>query len=172
MSELWVPPYFGSWDELVQSVMQAATSSTGRGRHPGSYLMHSSLGPSPEPWVLGPQPEPWVLGPHPDPWRSSIAYLVSVLSLKDVIERIPDGHMQQNFSQRIDATIADILDDWCGTKPRPWPPRPWPGPPPWVFSIVTSLTLVANTLQEGRLRNDILDVAGQVVQKSFEAGMG
>ena len=168
MSEQGIPPYFGSWEELVDSVLRSTNPPPGgRGRpHPESMLMSYSPGASPWSRFGGA-----VFEPHPEPWLPPVSYMVSLLSLKEVIDKLPEGHLRQGFSKRIDASIADILEDWCGTKPRPRPPWPWPGPPPWIFSIVTNLTLVANSLQEGRLRNEILDIAGQVVQKSFEAGM-
>jgi hypothetical protein len=61
--------------------------------------------------------------------------------------------------------IDTILDDYCGTPPRkhPWP---WPGPPPWVWDIASELSLMANSLQAGSLRDGILDVAAQAVQKA------
>jgi hypothetical protein len=181
MSAPWVPPYFGSWDELVQSVLDAATNTLGGsgGRPPGALMMRSALGaspwsawgPGPQPWVFGsrPGPVPWAWGPVPDPWLPPVSYLISVLSLKEVVGRIPNEQTQQEFSTRIDAAVIDIIDDWCPTRPRPWP---WPGPPPWIIPIVSELAFTAHQLQEGRLKEDILQVAGQVIQKSLEAGRG
>jgi len=41
------------------------------------------------------------------------------------------------------------------------------------LSIITSeLTLVANTMQEGSLRNEILQVAGQVLDRAHGLGTG
>ena len=62
------------------------------------------------------------------------------------------------------AAIAEILDDWCGTPPRKWP-WPWPGPPPWVWEIASELSMIANSLSAGSLRDGMLDVAAQVIQK-------
>jgi hypothetical protein len=45
------------------------------------------------------------------------------------------------------------------------PRWPYPGPPPWLSIIASELTLVANTLQEGRLRTGILQLAGQVLDQ-------
>jgi hypothetical protein len=59
-----------------------------------------------------------------------------------------------------DRAIASLLDsdDIC---PR-WP---FPGPPPWLSIIASELTLVANTLNEGSLREEILNIAGQLLDR-------
>jgi hypothetical protein len=63
------------------------------------------------------------------------------------------------------AAIGAILDDWCGTPPRkhPWP---WPDPPPWVWEIASELSLTANSLQPGSLRDEIQNLAVEVIQKA------
>src|SRR5215831_13332233 len=106
MSEPWVPPYFGSWEELVDSVLRSINPPPGgRGRRPpGARLMSYSPGASP--WsrfggsVFEPNPEPWEPDPHP--WLPPVSYLVSLLSLKEVIDKIPEGPIRQGFSRRID----------------------------------------------------------------------
>jgi hypothetical protein len=81
--------------------------------------------------------------------------------------------------------VARAVDDWCGTKPRPWPipwpgpwPFPWPGPDPdpdpvWNVAhsrVVGALTLaaVASRLAEGPARTALSEGA----EKLLETGLG
>ena len=69
-----------------------------------------------------------------------------------------------------DGAIDRFIDEYCGTN---WhPPWPVPGPGPWVFGLASQLSVIANTLQEGALRNAVLSVAGRVVTKGVAAASG
>jgi hypothetical protein len=67
--------------------------------------------------------------PEPDPWRS---------------ESGPVSAAVAGFVSAAVASIAQLMDDYCGTPPKKWP-WPWPGPPPWNWLIVSELTAVAQT---------------------------
>lgn len=120
-------------------------------------------------WGQGPQPEPWKtghqLGPHPEPWKLAVSQLVQAASAKEVALKVPEGPQRSAIMKSASAAIELVLDDWCGTPPRrhPWP---WPGPPPWTWEIVSELTLVANSLQAGPLREEILNIAGHVTSRA------
>ena len=109
-------------------------------------------------------------GPLPDPWRVAVAQLVQAAQAKDLAVKLPKGQREQAVRSAT-AAIEDILDDWCGTPPRKWP-WPWPGPPPWVWDIVSELSGIANTLAAGSLRDGLLEVAGQAIQKSAGPNAG
>lgn len=102
--------------------------------------------------------------PEPSPWRVAVGQLVQAAQAKDLAAKLPRG-LQEETVKSASAAIAEILDDWCGTPPRKWP-WPWPGPPPWLWDIVSELTAVANTLPAGSLREGLIEVAAQAVQKS------
>jgi hypothetical protein len=113
----------------------------------------------------GPHPEPWQTATGPGvPWRVAVAQLVEAAQVQDVGRRLAEGHQRNALARSADAAISSILEDWCGTPPRKFP-WPWPGPPPWVWEIAAELSHVANTLQAGSLRDGILDIAAQAVQK-------
>jgi hypothetical protein len=81
--------------------------------------------------------------------------------------------------------VARAVDDWCGTKPRPWPipwpgpwPFPWPGPDPdpdpvWNVAqsrVVGALTLaaIASRLADGPAQTALSEGA----EKLLETGLG
>ena len=106
--------------------------------------------------------EPWRQGPSPEPWREAVPQLVEAIQAKDLAMRV-DGPLKEEATKKAAQAINSILDDWCGTPPRklPWP---WPGPPPWTWEIASELSLVANSLQPGSLKDGLLDLAVRVVK--------
>jgi hypothetical protein len=120
---------------------------------------------------FGPQPEPWRLdinSGYPVPWRVAVPQLVAAVQARDLAARL-EGNLKDAATRSATLAIDSILDDWCGTPPRKWP-WPWPGPPPWTWEIASELTLVANSLQSGSLKEGLLEVAAQVVRKATGAG--
>jgi hypothetical protein len=78
---------------------------------------------------------------------------------------MPEGQIRRDLSKGAEGAIIAFVDDWCGTRPpgRPWP---WPGPNPWTPALVSELGIAAQSF-EGTMREEVLQVAGQIVQKSF-----
>jgi hypothetical protein len=147
-----LPPYLGSWQDLVNASLHNPFLGGGRGGHPP--LTHlEELRTSP------------VAGPVPDPWLPAASYLLAAISVRDIAARIPNKEVGAQIGGQAERTIEQFLDDYCGTPPRvvPWP---WPGPPPWVFQLVSQLALIGNSLQEGSLREGILNVAARALQRS------
>jgi hypothetical protein len=105
--------------------------------------------------------------PIPDPWRIAVARLVEAAQAKEIAAELPPASARQKEEMEKSASesIEVIFDEYCGTPPhpRPWP---WPGPPPWTWQIVSGLSLVANTLQAGALRDGILDIAVQLTMRA------
>jgi hypothetical protein len=111
--------------------------------------------------------EPW-RSPAPSPNRRiAVGQLVHAVQVKDLAARMK-GKQGEEMAKSAAAAIESVLDDWCGTPPRKWP-WPWPGPPPWVWDVASELSLVANTFQAGSLRDGLVDVASQAVQKANAA---
>jgi len=103
--------------------------------------------------------------PSPLPSQVAVAQLLYAAQATDLAMRLPEGQ-QKTALKSAGAAIDSILDDWCGTPPKYPFPWPWPGPPPWVWGIASELSLVANSLQSGSLRDVIQDISTQVLQKA------
>ena len=158
MSIPWLPPYLGTWQDLINSLLHDPFLGSRRG-HGFPYGVAAPM--------YEPNPSPWRNAePSPSPWSPAVSLLMSAISMKEVASKLPDGELRNDIGKRADHAISMFIDDYCGTPPRriPWP---WPGPPPWVYSIVSELAMAANSFQEGSLRNEILHVAGQIAQKAF-----
>jgi hypothetical protein len=158
MSTPWLPPYLGTWRELINSLLHNPFLGSGTGQgapHPALLPMYD---PNPVPWRNA--------EPNPSPWSPAVSFLISAISLKEVASKLPEDQLRKDLNGRADHAISTFIDDYCGTPPRgiPWP---WPGPPPWVYPIVSELGMAANTFQEGSFRNEVLRVAGQIAQKAF-----
>jgi len=162
MDAPWVPPYFGSYEQLVQELLGNPFLGGG-GTPPRPRVEALSAGPVPDPWRAGPTEYP-----EPSPWRGAPGYLVSVLALREAAAGAGDaGAGTVRSAQR---AIDQFIDDYCGTTWHiPWPV---PGPGPWVFGLASQLSLIANTLQPGELHNAVQNLAGQVVRKGVGEASG
>jgi hypothetical protein len=154
MDAPWVPPYFGSWDHLVQELLGNPFLGSGGGPRHLPRVEALTTGPG------GADGE--AANPQPQPWRAGAAgYLVSVLGLREAAAIA--GERGAEVVRSADRAIDQFIDDYCGT---PWHvPWPVPGPGPWVYGLATQLSLIANTLQQGELRAAILQLAGRVISK-------
>jgi hypothetical protein len=109
--------------------------------------------------------EPERNNPDPIPW--SVGFLVSAASSIQAAANMTNKSAAQQIIAAANQVITAFLDsdDIC---PR-WP---WPGPPPCLPIIASELTVYANTLQEGALRNGILQIAGQVLDRAQALAAG
>jgi hypothetical protein len=113
---------------------------------------------------------PWCVSePNPSPWRIAVATLVALVGTRQVAHGLPDGRLKANMTTDIDQAVSDIIDDWCGTKPRPWPPHPGPGPQAEIATLVAALGVTAQAFGASGMREDLLRVAGQLVQRASAA---
>ena len=127
-------------------------------------------------WGLEGRPQWWwkyvhpgsiVAGPFPDPWlMGALSDLLSAISMKDVARRMPEGDIQQLALRRSETFISEFIDDFCGTGPRRWP-WPWPGPRPWIFPAVAELNLIATTMNEGSMQEEVQRVADEMAQRAL-----
>jgi hypothetical protein len=164
MADPWVPPYLGSYEQLVNELLSDPFLGGGSTSHPPLQALRAyrqgtvlpSAGPSPVPWRLE--------SPHPVPWRLEAAgYLVWVLAMREAASGA--GEEGAAIVRSADLAIDRYIDDYCGTVWHlPWPV---PGPGPWVFGLASQLSLIANTLQQGELRNAVLNVAGRVIRRGL-----
>jgi hypothetical protein len=118
-----------------------------------------------------PVPSPWLPrvvlrdNPEPSPWLPAVYELVQAASVKQAATTLPEGAPRADLEAGASQAIEDILDDWCGTHSH----RPWPPPPPWAVPIAVELTQIANSYQAGHLRDELLGIAGQALQKGLSA---
>jgi hypothetical protein len=103
--------------------------------------------------------------PMPHPWMPAVDALVAAVSAQQLAATV-EGQLRTQLEQSASASIAQVLDDYCGTPPRliPWP---YPGPPPWVFAIATELNTIANASESAAMQAGLLKVAGQVLERGF-----
>ncbi|MFT0174272.1 hypothetical protein ACLKMY_35685 [Paraburkholderia mimosarum] len=156
MSTPWLPSYFGSWDEFLNALRHNPFLGGDDPRNRRPHLAMRAEQPVPNPWR--------VAGPEPDPWSPPTSFLISVIGLTQVARQMPEGQIRSELSKSAERAIADFVDG-CGT-PTPGHPWPWPVPHPWVLTLVSELGIVAQSF-DGAMREDVLQVAGQIVQKSF-----
>ena len=157
MADPWVPPYFGSWDRLVAYVIQSALHPP----HPPLPRTHleaalHSPGSGYSDVALPQDPVPMF------PWTQAVSALVAAVNVQQLAATV-EGPLRGQLEHSASASIAQVLDDYCGTPPRkiPWP---FPGPPPWNFVIASELNSIANTVTAAGMREGLLKVAGQVLQ--------
>jgi len=146
MAHPTLPPYLGTWDELVQALLNNPFLGSGGGPHP--HLLQS----------LSER-----MRPRPEPSSPACALFVLAAALKDVASRLPEGQQGP-----LGSAIAQATDDWdewyCGNGPRP---------NPHVVETVGELLGFAGALEPGSLRAGIAAEAGALLQKSFgAAGIG
>lgn len=155
MSNPWLPPYLGSWDELMAALLHNPFLGSERGSSPVTH--HSPDDSAAGMTRRGPGAEP-----NPSPWRYAVRSVVAVISLREVTAKMADGTAKAELSKAIDSAIAQFIDD-CGTKYPGWP---WPGPPPWVYPIASELALVASSITQEKVRVEVLEVAGKVIERA------
>src|SRR5215471_13794058 len=170
MTTPWVPSYFGSWEELVRSLLHNPFLGSGtQTPHPLlAYLQQRTpLGPpEPGPLDIASFLSPGIisaLNPQPLPPRVMTSIFVAQLAVRDLTSRLPKEQGGE-LTTRLDQSISDEIDFVCGTVPHVH--GPIPGPSPFPFAIAAELNLVGNSIQEGSLRNSVMQLASQIVSKA------
>lgn len=168
MSTPWVPPYFGSWEELVRSMLHNPFLGGGIHHPLLSYLQRPPhIGPpDPGPLDIASFFNPGVisaLNPQPLPPRALAALFIAQLSVRELASHLP-REQGSDLTTRVDQAIADEIDFVCGSVPHVH--GPVPGPPPYPFAVAAELNIVGNVLQEGTLRTSVLQLAGQIINQA------
>ncbi len=150
----WLPPYFVSRDDLIRALLHDPFLGSGEG--------------PPRPQSLMPGARPYAMDPQPVPWCHVVEGFVAAVNVRDLASQVSDDGIRKDMERSANRSVAQLLDDYCGTPPRLWH-WPWPGPPPWVFAIASELNAIANTMQEGGLRSGLQEIAGRVAAAGFGA---
>lgn len=150
---MWVPPYFGSYEHLLKELLHNPFLGSWQG---GPHRAASFENPQPSPWLTA----------QPNPAQHAVALLIAAATAKETAAAMSDKGLAKQIVASAEASIAQVMDDYCATPPKavPWP---FPGPPPWVWEIASQLTAAANTLQEGSLRASLLQISGRVLDKGL-----
>ncbi|SRR5712692_1281647 len=146
MSNPTLPPYLGTWDELLQALLHNPFLGSGSGGIPPRTHLEELR-----------SIQPTSVNPH----SPAASLIFSAIGTKLTAGRISDAKLRNEMISAASQSLADYEDEFCGTPPRPHP---------WVFVLAIELTSFANTLPQGNLQTEILNVAGQLIQKSFGAG--
>jgi hypothetical protein len=109
--------------------------------------------------------------PEPDPWRSAFAQsvvnqLISAVAAKVTGETLRNkGHKEVggHLVTSANTAISALIDEYCGT---PYPGWPYPGPPPWIFEILTEVTLISGAMN-GEMREGLGQLNDQIANKAF-----
>lgn len=157
-----VPRYFGSIDDIIDAVLLPNPCSEQEERVLASKPFYANSSESHPAAKVNSDPTPW-FGTSVE---SAVSLIVSELSLRQIGQHLPDGPIKKELIARVDASIADFLDDYCGNA-GPATLFPWPGPPPWVLPTVNQLSIVASNMQDRELSDSVLNVAATMAQKSF-----
>jgi hypothetical protein len=163
MSHPQLPPYLGSWEELVNALLHNPTLGSGAGGPHRMAQRQSAFTDFPNP------DDTSVSHHHPPRPNEFTSVLLAQLSLRQAAARLPK-EQGNDVMARIDQTVADEIDFICGNGiPILWLNPPGPPPPNWMYSVVVSeLVLIANTLQTGGLRSDVERVAGSLLEAGLK----
>lgn len=152
-------------------------------------LAWAALNPQPLPprWVieilkgfgLHPDPRREKEGPSPDPWKGALLARVEidrVVGLAQMAEAVSGEQGREVVRRR----LAEMVDEWCGTPPKPRWPLPWPFPLRWrdgdEFKIGPADLVVmgaqfqktAEALGDSALAEDFAAAADRLTQTGLE----
>lgn len=141
MSQPNLPPYLGSWDELIKALLLNPFLGSGGSPH----------GPHP------PQTHHERSDPQPSPWSPAANLILLTAAIRDIASHLPDS--QKPLAGALSAVATDWEDGIC----------PPPLPHPHVVAAAVEVMALASTLEKGGLRSALVREAGIILQKSFEA---
>src|SRR5690349_10172848 len=106
MSDPWVPPYFGSWNDLVNALLHNPFLGGGQdgGGHGPRPMMAATVAGEGR-YRMGPQPEPWFAS-------TATALLMSAINLKLVASQLPEGQGGQ-LGHAADRALSVYIDEFC-----------------------------------------------------------
>jgi hypothetical protein len=185
----------GPWDPVIRSVISLARITGPQPepwRHGGAVAeILRRFGPHPDPWRAGePQGDAWrgltsfggfdpaslvALNPQPLPPRAGLVATLGQAALARA-ELIGEAAAHSGHAGAAGKYVTDLIDDWCGTPPRPfpWPPK---GPRPnWARAELGALDhlVLASVMEqalEGGIGGDFAEGVRAAQQKLVETAM-
>jgi hypothetical protein len=108
------------------------------------------------------------------PWAASgigghavfpvISLLLSQLGLREAVARIGDASLKQRVTDSVNETIDRTIDGLSGMTLQPWF---GPGAQFTIYPIASQLALIAQRYPEGAVRDAMITIAGQILQKGI-----
>jgi hypothetical protein len=176
-----VPAYFGSTELLIQQLLQDPFLGSGQGGK-----LHKVAERTDVPLMAENIQE---IKPSPDPWLPAIQYLLHHIALKELAYGMKDEKLKTNIVAASNRAVTEFGDFVCGSnflppgyvawrlglvglwaKPLPLPgddPDHWPKRSDAAQRISSALTLVAHTYPAGSMREAVLEVARQLIEKDY-----
>lgn len=125
--------------------------------------------------MLNPQPLPPGAGPVPDPWRAAALARMTIdraVSQFQLTETLLGREASEQAIEAVGMQIQAFVDDYCGTRPRPWP-RPWPWPPFESEKIEPLDLLIAGAQFEiaARAKNPLQETFAAAAEQLMQTGV-
>ena len=93
-----------------------------------------------------------------------ITMLVSQLGLREAVSRIGDEALKQRVTNSVNEAIDRTIEGVSGMTLHPWF---GPGAQVMIYPIAAQLALIAQRYPDGAVRDGLLSIAGQILQKSI-----
>jgi hypothetical protein len=90
--------------------------------------------------------------------------LLSQLGLREAVSRIGDEALKRRVTDSVNEAIDRTIEGLSGLTLHPWF---GPGAQFMIYPIAAQLALIAHRYPDGAVRNALLDIAGQTLQKSL-----
>jgi hypothetical protein len=90
--------------------------------------------------------------------------LLSQLGLREAISRIGDEALKQRITSSVNEAIDRTIEGVSGMTFQPWF---GPGAQFMIYPIAAQLALIAQRYPDGAVRDGLLNIAGQILQKSI-----
>ncbi|MGO8950591.1 MAG: hypothetical protein ACLQUY_23660 [Ktedonobacterales bacterium] len=93
-----------------------------------------------------------------------ITMLLSQVGLREAVSRIGDEALKQRVTTSVNEAIDRTIESVSGLTLHPWF---GPGAQFMIYPIAAQLALIAHRYPDGDVRNALLNIAGQILQKSI-----
>ena len=90
--------------------------------------------------------------------------LLQQLGLREAVSRIGNTALKQRVTENVNEAIDRTIEGVSGMTLHPWF---GPGAQFTIYPIAAQLALIADRYPEGALKDALLTIAGQIVQKSI-----
>jgi len=125
---------------------------------PAPYLGVPPLG-------LGMQTTPWPIAGLGHHAISPVTImLLQQLGLREAVSRIGDAALKQRVTENVNDAIDRTIESVSGMTLHPWF---GPGAQFMIYPIAAQLALIADRYPESAIKDALLNIAGQILQKSI-----